>query len=850
MKQFSGNKKLFRHFRFFGLYLGVALCLFVWILSITGALNAPSSLLYDLFAQITPEQARTSDDILLVEADYKSRYEGDETWLHLLDTLEHKGVRQVIFYFFPQNVTSNFYQTAADLEYVIFGREVIEQAAEKKDANKLQPLPSQTAGLKIRTGVLPPSSTAYGIHRDYLAAVTIGSQSMPHITLLAAQERTGERYNPPNPFRVDFTGQHRSLPKISLSRVVSEDIIPELIKDKTVLVGFKPPFPFKGYNTPVNSSMSPLEYHGLALQTLLNRTELRFPHPWETLLCLLVLTGIALIIHQTFGSFIYLIMGGFLCVVTPLASWILLVLTKNWFPMIEVLLTFALFLFFISARDRLLRNRLALQILLDQSLKKQEKAMPKSFFRSEEYWPLIVNMVSQTLNSKRSIFLETVEGDHRVREVIALNISLEGIQERRRDYHRTPYKTAIEKNTAIPVDSYFKSLGDDEQPYIVPLNFFGQVQGFWAFTIDAEAELQTPELLKIANILAREIGEMLFRRKQWVEEGRWRDNPIRKLLNMEKHHEPYQEINRITAFLVRRLSMLESVFNALETGTILYNPFGMVVQSNQRMTQLLKILNINAYGISALDFAVQLTGESPEKIRQLLSRVIVNHETNQLSISAVGDRKQELMLKIRPFIASDDTEEEEDSAKPIEMNGFLFEIVDMPNLADSSRNDKFLAERPGVFSIDLLEIIKISIDNAQLVAEKRKILLKFQTSGTIPFIQAEPEKLTNLLEAILSLLIADALDDSTVMISVNVKQDEIICSLVNTGVGMPSETFQRFLTSPVRADGAEFQKIHRILPELLRWQATLSGSSDFGQGLSFKLILMPLSEPVSLTSHE
>ncbi|MCK5517582.1 MAG: CHASE2 domain-containing protein, partial [Desulfobulbaceae bacterium] len=736
--------------------------------------------------------------------------------------------------------------------------------------------------------------------------VTLDSQSLPHVTLLAAQKRTGKQYNPPNPFRIDFLGQHRPLPKISLSRILSEDIIQELIRDKTVLIGFTPPFPFKGYSTPVtphSSSMSPLEYHGFALQTLLNNTELRFPRSWEILVCLLVVTGLALIVHQTFGPFIYLVTGSILFVITPLASWLLLVLTKNWFPMIEVLLTFTLFSLLISIRDRLLRNKIALQILLDQSLKKQEKIMPKSFFRSEDHWPLVVNMIKQTLNIKRSIFLEAVEGDHRVIEVIALNSSIDDIQERRRDYHRTPYKTAIEKNTAIPVDSYFKSLSDDEQPYLVPLNFFGQIQGFWAFSIDAEAEAQTPELLNIANILAREIGEMLFRRKQWVEEGRWRNNPLRKLLNMEKHREPYQEINRITAFLVRRLSVLESVFNALETGTILYTPFGMVLQSNRRMTQLLEALNINAYGMSALDFAVHLTGESPERIRQLLGRVIVNHETIQLSISIVGDRKQELMLKVRPLISSDDTETESDNAQPIEMNGFLFEIIEISHSTDSSRSQKklwqrnlkhlqqelesfsgdmntqlleqkksseeeiyqylrkkyddilhfvksfdkrmhqeFLAESSGIFPVDLLEIIQNSIDTMQPAAEKHNIILSLSMSDTIPLIQAEPEELMDLLEAILSLLIADALNGSTVIISADLNQDEIICSLVNTGVGMPSETFQRFLTSPGRAERIEFQKIHRLLPELRRWQAALSGSSDFGKGLSFKLILKPQNE--------
>jgi CHASE2 domain-containing sensor protein len=906
MKQFSTRKKQVRHFHFFGLYLGVALCLFVWSLSISGLLNTPSSLVYDFFVRITPKQTMASEEILLVEADYRSRFEGDETWVRLLDTLNNKGAKQIVFFFFPENVSNNFYQTAADLGYVIFGQELKEQSTHKQGTNRLRPLPPQTAGIKLRVGVLPPPLIAYGIHRDCQASIALGKQSLSHVTLLAAQERTGERYNPSNPFRIDFVGQNRSLPKISLSRVISGDIIQELIKDKTVLVGFTPPFPFKGFSTPVtpdSASMSPLEYHGLALQTLLDHTELRFPYPWEILAYLFLLIGLALIVHQTFGSFIHFIMVVLLFLVAPVACWLFLVFTKTWFPIVEILLAFSLFLLFIVARDRLLRNRLAWQILLDQSLKKQEKVMPKSFFRSEDYWPLVINMIKQTLNIRRTIFLETVEGDHRVSEVIALNISLEEIQERRRDYHRTPYKTAIEKNTAIQVNSYFKSLGDNEQSYLVPLNFFGQVQGFWAFTIDTEAKSQTVDILNTANILAREIGEMLFRRKQWIEEGRWRNNPLRKLLNMEKHHEPYYEVTRITAFLVRRLSVLESVFNALETGTILYTTFGMVIQSNRRMTQLSKSLNINAYGMSALDFGVNLTGKSSKKMRQILGRVIVNRETVQLSITIMGDKKQNMMLTIRPLIASDDMVVDKNESQPVEMNGFLFEIIDMPSLSISSHNQKqlykhnlkhlreklrsfsenmkilfntrqndneeencrrlkqkydavmhsiqsfekrvhqeLLAENPDISPVDLLEIFKSTIDNVQPDAQKRNVHISIQSADNIPLIQADPKGITELLGAIISLLIADALDDSTIIISANLQQDEIMCSLVNVGVGMPPETFQRFLASPDKADRDEFQKIHRILPHLQRWQATFSGTSDFGQGLSFKLLLMSMNK--------
>jgi signal transduction histidine kinase len=307
--------------------------------------------------------------------------------------------------------------------------------------------------------------------------------------------------------------------------------------------------------------------------------------------------------------------------------------------------------------------------------------------------------------------------------------------------------------------------------------------------------------------------------------------------------------------------------------------------------------------MSALDFGVHLTGKSPEKMRQILGRVIVNRETIQLSVSVVGDKKQDMTLTIRPLIASDDAVLDKKESQPIEMNGFLFEIIDMPNLRNSNHNQKqlyqhnlkhleeklrsfsgnmktllnarqndneeetcrrlkqkydavihsiqsfekrvhqeLLTENPDIFPVDLLETLNNTINKVQPDAKKRTIHISVQSADIIPLVQADPEGITDLLGAIISLLVADALDDSTIIISVNLHQDKIICSLVNVGVGMPPKTFQRFLASPDRADRDEFQKIHRVLPNLQQWQATFSGTSDFGQGLSFKLLLMPMSK--------
>ena len=900
MKPFSSFQKGYLPFRFFGLYFGSGLCLLVWTLSYFGALNGSSNLLYDTYARLLPEKNRTTASVLLVEAEYDLRYEGDRIWLRLLETLEQKGAGQIVFTFFPPNVSADFYQTAKSTGNVIFGRRII-KTEEGGSHDYQEPLPDQAANINLRTGALPASAENFRIHRDLQSFSSVGNDLLPHLVLVTARERTGIQYDPPDPFRVDFIGQPKQMPRISLSQLLSNRIIPELIRDKTVLVGLKIPYHFRGFITPVspeNSTTSPLEYCGFAVHTLLNGTTLRSPSPWEIMVCLVVTICISIATLQFFGLFFHSTVNGILLLLTPLGSGLLLYTSGIWFPIVEVCLVSILFTLLLTARDILQKDRIALKIILDKSLKQQEKIMPKSFFRSQDYWPLVVNMIRQTLSLERTIFLEAVEGDHRVKEVVAMNCSLEDIRELRRDYHRTPYKTALEGNTAIRVDNFFTSLSESENAYLMPLNFSGQIQGFWAFTIDANKEKLMPDLLDLVKNFAVEIDEMLFRRKQWVSQEQRRNNPLQKILSLDKQNTTYHEVSRIIAFLVRRLSILESVFNSLNTATILYNPFGMVNQSNRKMDNLLQSLDLNTYEMSALDLAVQITGEGQERIRQLLSRVIINRETVQLPITATEGKQQSLMLRIRPMMTAN-SDEKDSPAQPLEMKGILFEINDVSSVIELSRikeklyssgltqlqgkldalskeikppgintdqpqekNDNALWQRcddimtflqsinsymgkttlaksADSFPVDLLEILNKSTSAMQRAAENRDIVFLITTSETLPLVLAAPDKLLELFDALLSLLIADAFENSTININVKSEQEKIICLLTNSGVGMPTETFQRFLDASNDIDRVEFKNIHHIQPELHLWKSTLTGSSDFGQGISFKLTLTP-----------
>ncbi|NNK58299.1 MAG: CHASE2 domain-containing protein [Desulfofustis sp.] len=888
----------FKLYRFFGLYLGASVCLLVWLLSISDLLDLPSNGIYDLLSRNLPERQRIEDPILLVEAAYHYRFRDEKFWFELLETLLAKNVHQIIFTFLPQNVSASFYRYAADNGRTLFGRSAI---VEGDDPGKPDLVTFQDISLEDQQifGAIQIPQEVHGINREYRTHFDSDNHSFPSLAAVAAS-RMGKRVEDlPTQFRIDFIGQPDRTPTVAIDDLIAGRLIDQVFEKKIVLIGLVPPYPFQGYDTPNSisaSGVTPLEYQGLALQTIMSERILHTFGNVTLLACLFIVILLNLTAHQYLGAFSHVFVSVLFIgsmIVLNAAS---LYFYKFWVPVVEIIAAYILFQTLLAFRDNRLRNRLALQIILDQSFKRREQVMPKSFFRSPDYWSLVVNMVNQTLNLKRFIFLETVEGDHRVKEVISLNCSLDDIKERRRDYHRTPYKTALEQNRSIPVNQFFTQLPENEDSYLVPLNFAGQVQGFWAFTVDVNVEKQIDVLLAAVNNFAVEIGEMLFRRKRWVSQSRWYEHPMRKILDMEKQNEPYREVSRILAFLVRRLSILESVFSALDTATILYNPFGVVIQSNTKMIGLLKSHGLNAYELSALDLAVQITGSTQEQIRKLLGKVVINYESVQLPITAGQEKNQTLMLRIRPLVAANE-DDDDLRLQPIELNGILFEINDVSSLVEINRVRESLfshsllhvKEELGTLSADfkslgniegtkgaaeylplldrsrklqefigqldsylgqenllegtmpypvgLAEILERCVTSIQPLAVRRKIGVSTYVPEGIPLALMVPNRFIELFEALLQVLITDGYEGSVIEVEVSQDSQSLACRLKNEGVGMPDETLHRYLDPAQPVDRTDFQTINQISPELEHWKAELSGSSSFGRGISFELVL-------------
>ena len=88
----------------------------------------------------------------------------------------------------------------------------------------------------------------------------------------------------------------------------------------------------------------------------------------------------------------------------------------------------------------------------------KSKKTPHSFYQIDDPWNHIIVFINQHLLLNRSILLERVDNDHRVREIKSLGCSISDIAELRRDYTRYPYDKSLQQQIPFNLEdrNYFK----------------------------------------------------------------------------------------------------------------------------------------------------------------------------------------------------------------------------------------------------------------------------------------------------------------------------------------------------------------------------------------------------------
>lgn len=471
------------------------------------------------------------------------------------------------------------------------------------------------------------------------------------------------------------------LPTLSQRQILAGEAIPELIQERVVLLGTADPLASPGYQIPGTSMpVSNLQIQGLAWATVAADAELRFPSAiWVSLM-----VGLIFLFNLFVFQWLSVVNGALYSLAAVagfgLLGWWLLESFNLLPPVADVTAAQLVSLVFVYQARRYTEAKTLMAMLGTTHSALFERYLPETFNDVESPWPKLVVFINQQLNLSRTILLERVSGDHRVREIQALNCSIDDIAEQRRDYERTPYSDALLHRGPLQLRrAFLERKGEEELEYLTPLIYAGEVLGFWALAVVPEENWSQEAFENNIASFASQISELLYHRQQ-LERERARERRLgRRILALDVGRTPHEQLRSAQELLGNRLLSLEAMFDNLDTGAIMYDLFGQVLQVNARALEIAGEAKLSVYRMTALDFLCDLCDLTQDEARRQLRHVTLKRAPVRLPVRPINGY-QGLILLIRPISEHSDRPDGRQGPglfMPFKLLGLSFELVDM-----------------------------------------------------------------------------------------------------------------------------------------------------------------------------
>lgn len=684
---------------------------------------------YDVLTRTNPS-TEASEKIIVIETDSSYAELGDDVWLELLKQLLNSDVKQIAFTVMPKQASSQFYQMAAESRKVIFGTHVISNS-DGFEFNELK-FPRNAVGKKIVYGLISTAPSEYGVYRKQHSVIKANDISFPSFEMKVAEQVLEKPVLlPETDFRVNFIGNQKRIPKIRIERILSGGLVRELVSGRTVLIGVNQHQTLSQYRTPVSTDQqltSQVMFHAFALDTLLSDRYITVLPITFFVLVILLITVVSLLLYQWLAFQMSIVITIIASGMYVIASWIVLHLFSIWIPITELLLaqviSFILVWFY-----RVKHEHQSLDLMISEfSLKLRDMAKPVSIYASEEPWDQLIAMVNQSLYLNRIIFLERVPGNHNLKEIKALNCSIDDIEEKRRDFQRAPYSIAISENRPILLENiYLKEVFPVDQQYMAPLIFGGEVLGFWVYTVEPEKVQSQAKFNILTRAFMVQIGEILHYRQEWKKNKEKEKNKLSGYLRIEGT-EHLNQLNQFISLIDKRNFELQGVLNSINTNCVLFDLFGKVSMVNTDMNILAQEANLRLFNMTMLEFIIEIGGFDESGARNIVQRIMFDHELISIPVT-YEELKRSFILNIRPLSYQEESSRNmqipnENHVFPI--SGVLCELVNITELKRLYQLKEAMLERYNYAMRDDLSSLMLTLqilDNEQTSAEKKQVAL-------------------------------------------------------------------------------------------------------------------------------
>jgi hypothetical protein len=333
-------------------------------------------------------------------------------------------------------------------------------------------------------------------------------------------------------------------------------------------------------------------------------------------------------------------------------------------------------------------------------------------------------------------------------------------------------------------------------------------------------------------------------------------------------------------------SLVSSGIDGLETAVIVFHPIGYPLHANTTMASLYDALRLVLAETSLPRLLAALTELDAERIATSLNDLLLHGGEMRVNCREIDTRKRQLRVAARREASSDmprtlsveviDVSEPRRLAQlrlsissmldvnirnDLEAIGFALAVARSGKL-DAVRQDKVLGqietamgraadrldaisphlradigEGPGEsFPIDATAVVKEACELVESLAETQGIGLDVDAPGISGYAIADPKLLTEMVGAMLRIVIADCAPGEAVKVVLS-EATERTRIAVSGGIGMSFERLYAALELSDAASHGPFGSIARGMGAALGWGAVVSYSSQVGKGYRFVIEL-------------
>ncbi|WP_256096779.1 hypothetical protein [Pseudoalteromonas luteoviolacea] len=502
---------------------------------------------------------------------------------------------------------------------------------------------------------------------------------------------------------LDFSLSPAALTKFNASRLLSGDVFDAQVKDKLVLVSQKQlEFALQIRAPKIDIFNDPVYLHAYIADNLLEQNLVaQMPLLQSSILQLVILT-LLLITYQRSSFNVALLIASVVVTVSLLVAYLGVLWFDYFLPIGQIIFTTLVTMLWVFFARKWVEEIELNDIISNVQQRMMGRYLPQAFSAQTSPWDAIITLVNQQLALSRSIFLARTEGDHRLHEIRAINCTLSDIHEMRRDYERPPYSDAIKAFGAIHITRpFFNDLSESEAQYVVPLMYAGDIRGFWAMTVEPNEFFDEERFVQNVNRFANQIGELLFHFRIYENQQKANTSALTKVLTLALQKPLSQQVKSSIGDMEQKLSTLEHVFNQIHTAAIMFNLFGQVVQTNQRIEEIAKHNEMSLFEMTALDLLERVTHLDNEKAKGKL-RYITLQQGELYMPAQLGQAT--FILSIRSLRASRTTSS---IGEPFEVGGILFEFIDISYLVQQLDDPTKLLRQLQMQQVDLEESSEI-----------------------------------------------------------------------------------------------------------------------------------------------